>query len=107
MPILHLIALQCGDQRCGNRRIPGAYVDVRMERSVTLRISVKPDIHDKALPIHLEGFSEDCFHFHPWPNGKRKTLDIQTFPWPRPMDLMHVTSHPPTRDLPEAAIGQS
>ncbi|GBN41517.1 hypothetical protein AVEN_119001-1, partial [Araneus ventricosus] len=23
------------------------------------------------------------------------------------MDLMHVTSHPPTRDLPEAAIGQS
>ncbi|GBM85971.1 hypothetical protein AVEN_88344-1 [Araneus ventricosus] len=26
---------------------------------------------------------------------------------PRQMDLMHVTSHPPTRDLPEAAIGQS
>ncbi|GBL78036.1 hypothetical protein AVEN_143345-1 [Araneus ventricosus] len=24
-----------------------------------------------------------------------------------PMDLTHVTSHPPTRDLPEAAIGQS
>ncbi|GBL73698.1 hypothetical protein AVEN_230690-1 [Araneus ventricosus] len=23
------------------------------------------------------------------------------------MDLMHVTSHPPSRDLPEAAIGQS
>ncbi|GBO27667.1 hypothetical protein AVEN_270028-1 [Araneus ventricosus] len=23
------------------------------------------------------------------------------------MDVMHVTSHPPTRDLPEAAIGQS
>ncbi|GBN19847.1 hypothetical protein AVEN_114556-1 [Araneus ventricosus] len=23
------------------------------------------------------------------------------------MDLMHVTSHPPTRDLAEAAIGQS
>ncbi|GBN41187.1 hypothetical protein AVEN_29210-1 [Araneus ventricosus] len=23
------------------------------------------------------------------------------------MDLMHVTSHPPTRDLPEADIGQS
>ncbi|GBM28639.1 hypothetical protein AVEN_621-1 [Araneus ventricosus] len=23
------------------------------------------------------------------------------------MDLIHVTSHPPTRDLPEAAIGQS
>ncbi|GBN36350.1 hypothetical protein AVEN_191369-1 [Araneus ventricosus] len=23
------------------------------------------------------------------------------------MDLMHVTSHPPTRDLPEAVIGQS
>ncbi|GBM75267.1 hypothetical protein AVEN_214588-1 [Araneus ventricosus] len=23
------------------------------------------------------------------------------------MDLMHVTSHPPTRDLPEAAISQS
>ncbi|GBN36195.1 hypothetical protein AVEN_181189-1 [Araneus ventricosus] len=23
------------------------------------------------------------------------------------MDFMHVTSHPPTRDLPDAAIGQS
>ncbi|GBL92680.1 hypothetical protein AVEN_119080-1 [Araneus ventricosus] len=31
----------------------------------------------------------------------RERLDM------RKMDLMHVTSHPPTRDLPEAAIGQS
>ncbi|GBN95921.1 hypothetical protein AVEN_142332-1 [Araneus ventricosus] len=27
--------------------------------------SFKLDIHDKAVPIHLEDFSADRFHFHP------------------------------------------
>ncbi|GBN02779.1 hypothetical protein AVEN_51119-1 [Araneus ventricosus] len=41
-----------------------------------------------------------CRHSHVTVGSPKQLIGVE-------MDLMHVTSHPPARDLPEAAIGQS
>ncbi|GBO45874.1 hypothetical protein AVEN_34259-1 [Araneus ventricosus] len=55
----------------------------------------RPDMKTLALDMKIERPPEDIYtHLN--------------FPYQcLAMDLMHVTSHPPTRDLPEAAIGQT
>ncbi|GBN58494.1 hypothetical protein AVEN_53883-1 [Araneus ventricosus] len=64
------------------------YADHYPERlKIAFLINVKP-AYNSAVYNHKPAYN-DIFH------------------GPVGMDLMHVTSHPPTRDLPAASIGQS